>query len=154
MIGEFCSNEINTGNSDLAFVANGVVCKDHADKKWKNAHDPAFYMQTKRCVGYIDVNATVACVVKGFSDKNVRRLCKCVQFGEYQWNFVYRHIRIVNTGPSEVRGWRTSAPPTNLLKFVDFINEKGGDCLSRENEDWNSHIFEEATRIYQKCNIV
>ena len=64
-------------------MANGVECKDHAEKKWKNAFDPVFYSKTKTCVGYRDVNETVACIAKGFSDTNARRLCKCVESGKY-----------------------------------------------------------------------
>ncbi len=81
--GKFCSDKIATGNSDAAFVANGVLCKDHEEKKWKNAYDPAFYSRSKKCAGYIDVNVTVACVVESFSDTNVRRLCRCEKSGEY-----------------------------------------------------------------------
>ena len=50
-------------------------------------------------------------------------------------------------------GWGGFSPPNNLLKFIDFVSEK--DCKShdRRNEDSNSYILEEATRIYQKCSI-
>ena len=41
----------------------------------------------------------------------------------------------------------------NLPKFVDFVSEKGCESQGCRNEDLNSYIFEEATRIYQKCNI-
>ena len=41
-------------------------------------------------------------------------------------------------------------PPNNLPKFVDFVGCESQGC---RNEDLNSYIFEEATRIYQKCNI-
>ena len=44
-------------------------------------------------------------------------------------------------------------PPNNLPKFVDFVSEKGCNSQGRRNEDLNSYTFEEATRIYQKCNI-
>ena len=44
-------------------------------------------------------------------------------------------------------------PPNNLLKFVDFVSEKGSNSQGRRNENANSYIFEEATRIYQNCNI-
>ena len=40
--------------------------------------------------------------------------------------------------------------PNNLLKFVDFVSEKGCKCQGRRSEDSNSYAFEEATRIYQK----
>ena len=36
--------------------------------------------------------------------------------------------------------------PNNLLKFLDFVSEKGCDCQSRGNEDLNSYIFKEATK--------
>ena len=59
----------------------------------------------------------------------------------------------VNETESESESESESAPPpNNLLKFVHFVCEKGCDCQSRGNEDWNSYIFEEA-RIYPKCNI-
>ena len=45
------------------------------------------------------------------------------------------------------------SPPSNLLKFVDFVSEKGSESQDCRNEDLNSHIFEEGTRIYQTCNI-
>ena len=41
-------------------------------------------------------------------------------------------------------------PPNDLPKFVDLVGCEGQGC---RNEDLNSYIFEEATRIYQKCNI-
>ena len=41
-------------------------------------------------------------------------------------------------------------PPNNLLKFFDFVSEKGCKSQGRRNEDSNSHILEEAARIYQK----
>ena len=44
-------------------------------------------------------------------------------------------------------------PPNNLLKFADFESEKGCKSQGRKNEDSNLYIFEETTRIYQKCNI-
>ena len=44
-------------------------------------------------------------------------------------------------------------PPNNLLKFVDFVSEKGCKSQGRKNEDSNPYIFEEATRIYPECNI-
>ena len=40
----------------------------------------------------------------------------------------------------------------NMLKFVDFVNEKGCESKGHGNEDSNSYIFEEATRIYQGWN--
>ena len=39
-----------------------------------------------------------------------------------------------------------------LLKFADFVSDKGCKCQGRKKEDLNLFIFEEATRIYQKCN--
>ena len=45
------------------------------------------------------------------------------------------------------------SPPNNLLKFADFESEKGCKSQGRKNEDSNFYIFEETTRIYQKCNI-
>ena len=44
-----------------------------------------------------------------------------------------------------------SPPPNDLLKFADFESGKGCKSQGRKNEDL--YIFEEATRIYQKCNI-
>ena len=41
----------------------------------------------------------------------------------------------------------------NFLKFVDFVSEKHCESQGCRNEDLSSYIFEEATRIYQKCNI-
>ena len=40
------------------------------------------------------------------------------------------------------------SPPNDLLKFVDFVSEKGCKSQGRKNEDSNSYIFEESTRIY------
>ena len=37
------------------------------------------------------------------------------------------------------------ASPNNLLKFVDFVSEKGCKSQGRKNEDSNSYMFEEAT---------
>ena len=45
------------------------------------------------------------------------------------------------------------SPPNNLLKFVDFVSEKGCKSQCRRNEDSNSYVFVEATRIHQICNI-
>ena len=56
------------------------------------------------------------------------------------------------TGPSEAGAEGAAAPPNNLLKFADFENEKDCKSQGRKNEDSNLYIFEEATRIYQKCN--
>ena len=44
--------------------------------------------------------------------------------------------------------------PNNLLKFVDFVSEKDCESQGRRNEDSSSYIFEEATRIYQNCNLL
>ena len=50
-------------------------------------------------------------------------------------------------GPSEAGGgWGASAPPNNLLKFVDFVSEKGCKSQGGRNEDSNSYIFEEAIK--------
>ena len=51
------------------------------------------------------------------------------------------------------RGRGAGSPPNNLLKFVDFVSEKGCESQGCRNEDLNSYIFEEGTRIYPKCNI-
>ena len=57
-------------------------------------------------------------------------------------------------GPSEAgAGGASAPPPNNLLKFADFKSEKGCRSQGRKNEDSNLHTFEEATRIYQICNI-
>ena len=63
--------------------------------------------------------------------------------------------RFCNTiaGPSEAGGLGGFRPPNNLLKFVDFVSEKGCKSQGRKNEDSNSYIFEEATRIYPECNV-
>ena len=44
-------------------------------------------------------------------------------------------------------------PQNNLLKFIDLVSGKGCESQGCRNEDSNSYIFEEATVIYQKCNI-
>ena len=44
-------------------------------------------------------------------------------------------------------------PPNNLLKFADFVSEKGCKSQGRKNEDSNLYMFEEATKTYPKCNI-
>ena len=44
-------------------------------------------------------------------------------------------------------------PPNTLLKFFDFLSEKGCKSQGGRNEDSNSYIFEEATRIFQICNV-
>ena len=44
------------------------------------------------------------------------------------------------------------SPPNILLKFADFVSEKGCKSQGRMKEDSNLYIFEEATRIDQKCN--
>ena len=54
-------------------------------------------------------------------------------------------------GPSEAGG--LGLPPNDKLKFVDFVSDEGCKSQGRRNEDSNSYIYEEATRIYQKCNI-
>ena len=51
------------------------------------------------------------------------------------------------------RGAGGPQPPDNLLKFVDFVSEKGCKSQGRKNENSNSYIFEEAARIYPECNI-
>ena len=50
-------------------------------------------------------------------------------------------------------GWGGFSPPNNLLKFADFESGKGCKSQGRKKEDSNLYIFEEATRIYQKCKI-
>ena len=58
------------------------------------------------------------------------------------------------TGPSEAgRLGRSSVTLYNLLKFVDCVSERGCESQGHGNEDLNSYIFEEATRIYPKWNI-
>ena len=57
------------------------------------------------------------------------------------------------TGPSEAGGLGGLQPPNNLQKFDNFVSEKGCKSQGPKNEDSNSYIFEEATRIYPKCNI-
>ena len=61
----------------------------------------------------------------------------------------------VGTGPSEAGegGLGGFSPPNNLLKFVEFVIEKGCNSQGRKTEDSNSYICEEATRIYEKCNV-
>ena len=49
-------------------------------------------------------------------------------------------------------GWGLQ-PPNNLLTFADFVSEKGCKSQGYKIEDSNLYIFEEATRIYKKCNI-
>ena len=44
-------------------------------------------------------------------------------------------------------------PPNNSLKFADFVSEKGCKSQGHKKKDSNLSIFEEATIIYQKCNI-
>ena len=44
-------------------------------------------------------------------------------------------------------------PHNYLLKFVHFENEKGCESQGHGNEDPNTYMSEEATRIYQKCNM-
>ena len=50
-------------------------------------------------------------------------------------------------------GWGGFSPPNILLKFADFVSEKGCKSQGRMKEDSNLYIFEEATRIDQKCDI-
>ena len=59
-----------------------------------------------------------------------------------------------HTGPSEAGGgWGGLQPPNILLKFADFVSEKGCKSQGRMKEDSNLYIFKEATRMDQKCNI-
>ena len=53
-------------------------------------------------------------------------------------------------GLSEVRGWGLGLQHSNnLLKFVNFVSEKGYENQHHGNKDSNSYIFEEATsRMY------
>ena len=57
---------------------------------------------------------------------------------------VYKEYEI--TGPSE-GGLGGFSPPNNLLKFADFVSEKGCESQRCKIEDSNLYIFEEATRI-------
>ena len=58
------------------------------------------------------------------------------------------------SGPSEAGGGLGELQPSNNLpKFVDFVSEKACNSQGHRNEDSNSYISEEATRIDQKCNI-
>ena len=50
-------------------------------------------------------------------------------------------------GPSEAGGGLGG------FKFADFVSEIGCKSQGHKIEDSNLYIFEEATRIYQKCNI-
>ena len=59
----------------------------------------------------------------------------------------------IGAGPSEAGGLGGLQPPNNLQKFDNFVSEKGCKSQGPKNEDSNSYIFEEATRIYPKCNI-
>ena len=77
-----CSSRIETGNQDLAFRDNGVVCvPDDSKVMWKDAYNPSYNFTSGICAGYISVNETVQCSVKPFSDNNIRRLCKCIKSG-------------------------------------------------------------------------
>ena len=61
---------------------------------------------------------------------------------------------LCEAGPSEAGGGLGGfSPPNNLLKFVDFVSEKGCKSQARRNEDSNLYVFVEATRINQKCNV-
>ena len=63
------------------------------------------------------------------------------------------HCRTSKAGQARrKRGARGLQPPINLLKFADFVIEKGCKSQGRKKEDSNLYVFEEATRIYQKCN--
>ena len=78
----FCSTKIQTGSSDIVFKMLVDQCVEvNSMMKWKNAYDPAYHTAQKVCAGYVDVNATVACDVKGFNDTGVRRLCRCLHSG-------------------------------------------------------------------------
>ena len=43
------------------------------------------------------------------------------------------------------------SPSNNLLKFVDFVSEKGCESQGRKNEDSNSYIFEKLPESIQNA---
>ena len=49
------------------------------------------------------------------------------------------------------RGAGGFSPPNNLLKFVDFVSEKGCKSQGRKNEDSNSYIFEKLPESIQNA---
>ena len=59
-----------------------------------------------------------------------------------------------------ILGWKRGGggalapPPKYLPKFVDFVSEKGSESQGCRNEELFSYVFEEATRIDQKYNIL
>ena len=61
--------------------------------------------------------------------------------------------KLSEAGPSEAGGLGGLQPPNNLLKFVNFVSEKGCKSQGRRNEDANSYVFVEATRIHLKCDV-
>ena len=60
-----------------------------------------------------------------------------------------RVLIILNQTRWKREGLGEASAPHNLLKFADFVSENGCKSQGRRNEDSNSYIFEEATRIYQ-----
>ena len=86
----------------------------------------------------------------------IHNLCKFIEWKRHASNLRGTHTRlIISFARPVVSGEETggASAPNNLLKFVDFVSEKGCKSQGRRNEDSNSYIFEEATRIYQQSNI-
>ena len=65
-------------------------------------------------------------------------------------NYVHLSYKIRPVGTEGLGGF---SPPNNLLKLADFVSKIGCKSQGHRNEDSNLYMFEEATRIYQKCNI-
>lgn len=67
-----------------AFDDSVSACSSNTSAKiWTMAYDPSYRIDTGQCAGYVFVNETVECRVKSFSDRNVKRLCKCIKSGTY-----------------------------------------------------------------------
>ena len=58
---------------------------------------------------------------------------------------------IFRSGPSEAGRLGGFSPSNNLLKFVDFVSEKGCKSQGRKNEDSNSYIFEKLPESIQNA---
>ena len=75
--------DMDTGNTTTVFEEKGVDCSQDKSKKIYDAEfHPAYYPDSKKCVGYHSVPQEVKCEAgQGGHNHNVRRICNCMNKG-------------------------------------------------------------------------
>ena len=121
-------------------------------------HPKSWYPVPEGSIRFQDIPRLKPLPVKQMSKDNIQRLIDFSMYTEErsdneldvrrpQW------LKLGSFRPVGSGGQGGLQPPNNLLKFAEFVSEKGCKRQGSKKEDSNLYIFEEATRIYQKYNI-